>query len=800
MMNSELSFGAWLKKRRKALDLTQKELADRVCCAVITLQKIEANERRPSAQIAALLAEHLAISPEDRAAFISFARTPPGLPAALTSGAWRHELHRLTNLPTPLTPLIGREHDIAVIRERLLDGASRLLTLVGPPGVGKTRLAIQAAASLADDFGDGLCYVALAALSDPDLVPAAIAGTLSVNEMPGQSLASRLKTYLGEKHLLLVLDNFEHVGAAAPLLGELLEACPWLTIMVTSRTPLRIRGERQYAVVPLLTPAGEPETVEPTELLRYSAVALFVERSQAGRSAFTLTRENAAAVAALCVRLDGLPLAIELVAARIAALPPRALLERLDGSLLLHADWMRDASPRHRTLHDAIEWSYALLTPHAQRYLARSSVFMDGWTLDAADGVLSIDQGVSDDSRTNLDVLTSLVESNLVVRLKRQGETRFALLETIRAYALERLVERGEEALVRQRHAAYFLALAEKADPHLRTAGQGPWLDRLEAESGNLRAALAWFFDHGEGAGMGLRLVAALSWFWVMRSRLSEGWEWSTRALACRNDPRTDRQAAARVLLGVGSFAWQRGDLSAARGFMEESIAACRAGGSELHGELAWGLSGLAMIASFQVDRETAQAAATECLDRARELGDKWLIGLNLNPAAEASLLRHDYPAASVLLKESLALFREVGDRWAMAVPLLNHGYMDAIEGNLPAARAQLEESIASCRSVGEMDTRSRALAILAGVAQQEGNLEEAAVLYRESLDLLRRMGLEESCADAVYNLASIAEAQGHQKLAAKLFGDCLVLFERQGREEGAARCRSKLSMVPPKR
>ncbi len=795
MMNSELSFGTWLKKRRKALDLTQQELADRVCCAVITLQKIEASERRPSTQIAALLAEHLAITPEDRAAFISFARTPPGLPAAHASGAWRHESHRLANLPTPLTPLIGREHDIAILRERLLDGASRLLTLVGPPGVGKTRLAIQVAASLVDDFGDGLCYVALATVCDPALVPAAIAGTLGVNEMPGQSLAGRLKTYLGEKHLLLVLDNFEQVGVAAPILGELLEACPWLTIMVTSRAPLRIRGERQYAVVPLLTPAGELATLEPPELLRYSAVALFVERCQAARSDFSLTRENAAAVAALCVRLDGLPLAIELVAARIAVLPPQARLERLAGSLLLHADWMRDALPRHRTLHDAIEWSYALLTPDAQRFLARSSVFVDGWTLDAADGVLSVDQGASGDLRTNLDVLTSLVESSLVVRLKRQGEPRLALLETIRAYALERLVEFEEEALVRQRHAAYFLALAEEADRHLRTADQGPWLDRLEAESGNLRAALAWFFDHGEGAAGGLRLVAALAWFWVMRSRLSEGWEWSTRALAYRNDPRTDQQATARVLLGVGSLAWQRGDLDAARSFMGESITACRAGGSELHGQLAWGLSGLAMIAAFQVDRETAQAAAGECLDRARNLGDKWLIALNLNPAAEASMLRHDYPAASALLEESLALFREVGDRWAIALPLLNHGYMNAIEGNLPAARAQLEESIALCRSVGEMDTRSRALAVLAGVAQQEGNLEEAAALYRESLDLLRRMGLEGSCADAVYNLASIAEAQGYQELAAKLFGDCLALFERQGNQEGAAHCRSKLSM-----
>jgi transcriptional regulator with XRE-family HTH domain len=366
-MHVETSFGQWLKKRRKALDLTQEELAQRVPCAVITLQKLEADQRRPSKQMAERLAKHLGIAVEERQAFVRFARMKPGahwpeMPAAQLA-IWSPWLRHLTNLPVPPTSLIGRDQDVTAVRERLLGDANRLLTLVGPPGVGKTRLAIQTATSLLDDYGDGVYIVQLAPVLDPDQISPAIARTLEVDAMPGRALDDRLREYLRDKHMLLVLDNFEQVVTAAPLVDKLLAKCPWLCILVTSRAPLRIRRERQFPVSPLAVPSAEDAALEPAELLRYSAIALFVERARSIRLDFHLTQQNAGVVAELCTRLDGLPLAIELVAARIGVLPPQSLLEHVDRQQLLHTNGLRDLSERHRTLHSAIDWSYALLAP-----------------------------------------------------------------------------------------------------------------------------------------------------------------------------------------------------------------------------------------------------------------------------------------------------------------------------------------------------------------------------------------------------------------------------------------------------
>jgi predicted ATPase/DNA-binding XRE family transcriptional regulator len=787
------SFGQWLKKRRKTLDLTQAELAKRVGCAVITIQKIEADQRQPSKQMAGLLAEHLNIPDEARQEFVRFAREESGLQRLtafdeLSRRALRSfSPFQMKNIPTPPTLLIGRDQDVAAARKRLLDGDTRLLTILGPPGVGKTRLAIQVASDLREEFEQGVHFVSLAPVNDSNLVAATIAQALGVNQIGERSFSDRLKEYLRDKHALLALDNFEQVVAAARLVAELLSACPWISILVTSRAPLSIRGERRFPVSPLTLPAEENENIDPSELMRYSAIELFVERAQAVNPDFVLRSENANVVAAICKHLDGLPLAIELVSARIDFLPPQTLLEQLGGSTMLHANGLGDVSDRHRTLYHAIDWSYTLLTAGEQTLLTRLSVFHGGWTLEAARGIMP-EYSTSDIQ----EALRSLVSNHLVLQYKYHDQPRFALLETVRAYALERLAETGAETDIRQRHAEYYLALAEEADSHLRTSAQMVWLDRLEAERGNLRAALAWFIDQVRDAESGLRLAGALAWFWTMRCHLSEGREWSTRALQIGSD--ISPVLRARALFGSGSIAWLQGDVSAARALMEECVALYRNLGLSQRWNLAWALTGLAMIAAYQADYEATHATAEEAIVVARQVSDEWMIALALCAGGEGGMMRQDYAAARSCFKESSRIFRKTGDMFGLGIALLDWGYMDSIQGNYEKAHDRLAESIAMFRNVGERWMRAIALNILGQVVQQQGDCDQATVYYSESLDLLRKMGLETSIADVLFSLAQLVRAQGHFVLAKRLYEECLTLFLKQGNEAKAAECRAGLT------
>ncbi|NTU86304.1 MAG: protein kinase, partial [Chloroflexales bacterium] len=480
---------------------------------------------------------------------------------------------RQHNLPVQPTALIGREREGAALVTLLRRDDVRLVTLTGPGGAGKTRLALQAAADTLDDYADGTFFVGLAAISAPDLVATAIAQTLGLREDAGQSPVSALIDYLRPRQMLLLLDNFEQVIAAATLLPDLLALCPGLKILVTSRELLRLRGEHELSVPPLRAPARRrgAHGAEPLEVLtQYEAVRLFIERAQVARPDFAVTSANAPAVAEICHRLDGLPLAIELAAARVRLLTPQALLARLGRPLKLLTDGARDLPARQRTLRGTIEWSYALLSPEEQALLARLSVFVGGWALEAAEAICGAEGG-----QDLLDSLASLDQKSLIRQEAERAEPRFAMLETIREYAMERLAERAERGPTLQRHAAYYRLIAEQALAELRGAGQIVWLDRLEQEHDNLRAALDWGLgaqaqDGWAGGDEPLQhamgLSGALAHFWQLRGYLGEGRRWLEAALATADRAQAPPSPAlVGVILGAAELALAQGDQATAR-------------------------------------------------------------------------------------------------------------------------------------------------------------------------------------------------------------------------------------------
>ena len=530
-MADEELFGRWLRARRKALDLTQNDLAHHIGCSVVAIRKFEAGERRPSKQIAERLAVYLAIPPDEHAAFIRFARgrstpNPPlGSEQRATPDPWRALSVHPTNLFAPPARLIGCEQAVAAVRDYLLRDEVRLLTLLGAPGVGKSCLGLQAAASLVEQFRDGAFFVELGSIEDPDLVATTIAQTLGVVSAGNQPPSAGLAQFLKNKQMLLLLDNFEHVVAAAPLLTDLLAACPGLKVLVTSRAALHVQNEWHYSVSPLALPdlARLPDV---ETLSHYSAVALFVQSARVVRPDFTLTSANAHAVAAICTRLDGLPLAIKLAAAHSRLLSPPDLLKRLmDGPALLQmlADGPRDLPARQQSLRDAIDRSYNLLGPEEQKLCRRLAVFAGGFSLAAAEAVTS---ATHDLSANIIRGAEALIDQSLLQSQKPEaGEPRFEMLVTIRESALERLKLSGELARIQRRHGGYYLRLAETAEPHLSGEEQTLWLNRLERDHDNLRAALRWALDRRE-MRIALRLCVALDRFWLLQGHQSERRKW----------------------------------------------------------------------------------------------------------------------------------------------------------------------------------------------------------------------------------------------------------------------------------
>ena len=684
---------------------------------------------------------------------------------------------RPNNLPAQPTPLIGREKEVEAVSELLLRDDVRLVSLTGPGGTGKTRLGLQVGADMIEDFNDGVFFVSLASITDADLVTSTIAHTLGVQKSGDQPILVGLKSYLKDKSILLVLDNFEQVASAAPLVSDLLATCPLLKVLVTSREVLHLQGEREYQVLPLSLP--DLESLPPVEALsQYEAVELFIQRALALKPDFSVTNENAPAVAEICSRLDGLPLAIELAASRINLLTPKAILTRLSSRMKLLTGGARDLPARQQTIRNAIAWSYDLLDESEKILFRCLSVFVGGCTLEAAEEVCNTAGDPSAGSGQVLEIdifdgVASLVDKSLLKQEEVGDEPRFVMLETVREYGLERLRESGEEEDIRQHHLSFFLALAEAAEPELHGPGQVEWMDRLEVEHDNLRTALGWSLGSGK-AEAGMRMAGALQWFWNVRSYLNEGREWLERVLAESRGASTSVRA--KALDGAGALARIQGDYTVALSRLEESVAIGRELGDKEG--IANSLFSLGLIVSSQREYGRTAALWEESLSLYRELGDKWGIGHSLRFLGSEALTQGDHDRATELLEEGLNLLREAGDKWGIAESLRSLGRLTRDQGKYSRAEELLEESLALWRELGDKQGIALSLRNLGHVAYYQDDYKRAQALLEESLVLFREVGAKWAIPRCMGMLAIVVGAQGRYKRAARLFGATKVLRE----------------------
>jgi predicted ATPase/class 3 adenylate cyclase len=688
---------------------------------------------------------------------------PSDFPALKTLG------NRPTNLPTQPNELVGREAEVGAITNLLRNAGPRLVTLTGPGGTGKTRLALQVGAELLEEFRSGVFFVSLAPVADEDQVIPAIAETLAVREAAGEDLADTLRTYLSEKAMLLVLDNLEHVIGAAPRITELLEAAD-LRMLVTSRERLHLAAEHVYEVPPLVLPGSDQRNL--ATLLENDAVALFTARAQAADPSFRLTADNAADVVAICRALDGLPLALELAAARIPVLSPQALLTRLDKRLSLLTGGARDADKRQRTLRGALEWSHDLLDPSEQTLFARLAVFVDGCRLDAAENVCRPSNGVA-----GLDTLQSLVDKSLVrQRADPDGERRFWMLETIREYAGERLAEREEDGLLAQRHADYFLELAEQAEPALWAGRTEEWLPRLEVEQPNFRAALEHWFG-ADDAELALRLAGALYPFWEIRGQHSEAHTWLMRTLALDGDV----SLAYRIkgLIGAGRASGWGFEWRAMAECLEEAVELSRQVG-DVEG-IGRCLGFIGHLRLFTGDREGAAAVLGEALDLARKSGDRHSVARALHNAAAAAVEERDFARAREMYEEAIAIARAEGLGVALSSSATQLGWLAILEHDYERAARQLHDAVRQLEEVGEKLWAPIAQRYVALLKLLQGEIGDAEVILRQSLTGGREQAPAWQLVYWVEGFAAVATAKGESARAARLWGATDGLWQRFG-------------------
>jgi predicted ATPase/transcriptional regulator with XRE-family HTH domain len=769
------NFGQWLSRQRKARDLTQEDLAERLGCSVWSIQKIEVGTRRPSRQVAELLAGYFDIPDGERAAFLQFARGLAGEwdhpPAAAGPQTGPGTLSHPNNLPVQLTSFVGRDIELPRIRDLMLTADVRLLTLTGPPGTGKTRLALQAAAELLPYFDDGVFFVNLAPISDASLVISEIAQNLGVSSSGARSLFEAVEGYLRDRRLLLVLDNFEQVAVAAPPVAELLMRAPRVKVLATSRVPLHVRGEKEFAVPPLQLP--DTEHLPPLDQLgRYEAVRLFVQRAADVNAGFEMTGDNASTVAQICARLDGLPLAIELAAARVKVLSPQGILERLESRLGLLTGGARDLPARQRTLRSAIEWSYDLLAEEEKKLFRRLGVFVGGFTLDAAEAVCRGGTGRQQSAQDPplrreagtlspieidlLDGIASLVDSSLLRQQEGAAqEPRFVMLETIHEYARDRLQESGGKEAVSLLHALYFMALAEEANLKVWGLTEAGWLDRLDEEHDNLRAAIAWGHEVKGDAEIELRLAVALARFWEIRGYLYEGRERIAAALS-RPESR------------------------------EEKVTALRA----------WALTQSASLNFWQSDYQAARLATEEALAIFQALGEQAGIARALTDLSDVARAQGDYGKALVLGEQSLDVNRALGDAHGTVVSLVMVGWAEMRPGYYARAAQHLEEALELARQIKVPNRIGLALSALGEVMLRLGNYERAISLLEESLAIRRSTGYRWGIAATLGTIALAAIQQHDFARATEMLAESLTLRKERGDKGGVAWCLERFAGV----
>lgn len=756
------SFGYWVRRRRKVLDLTQEELAQRVGCAAVTLRKIEADERRPSVQMAKRFAHCLALPDAECSQFIAAAlgrRLVTQLPIPSNLGSRKPP----GNLPAPVTSLVGRSTEIATISDCLRTQGVRLLTLTGPVGVGKTRLALEAGQRLLGEYRDGVFLVALAPVQDPAVVPTATAMVLGVREARDCDLTKSVADFLAAKESLLIFDNFEHLLPATSFLSELLSTCTDLRVLVTSRARLHLYGEHEMVVLPLAL----PERDDPLNAADVAAVRLFCDRAQAAQAGFHLTPSLTPVVAEICRRLDGLPLAIELAAARIRLFSPQELQQRLEHRLPLLSHGAADMLPRLRGLETAIAWSYGVLSPAERILFSRLAVFVDGFSLRAAKAVCDfpfIEQVVAADHETSLTLpdvaqgVESLLDQSLLsrrttesgspspsrifcarcpsqmAREAAESVSRFFLLETIREFALDRLRANGELAMMQQSHAEYFVDWAEQAESQLNGPDQVVWLAQLERESDNLRTALTWLLATRQ-LTVAARLACALGAFWQRHGHYSEGRRWLQQILEQVSPDDLPDTLRARTLQAAASLAHRQGNRQMAQQWLMESLTlfgtADPLGVARVLFDLGW----------IAIDS-----------------GD-WTEGVRLN-------------------QESLALARAADDPCATYQALTNLGWAQLSAGHEEIAETLFGEALEHAQRIEHVKGIAVSLANLGWIALYQGDMERAASLVHDSLRLCCLLGEREVLAECLDVLAIVAVRKGDACRAAHLSGAAEVVWQ----------------------
>ncbi len=675
----------------------------------------------------------------------------------------------LWKVPATFTPLIGREQDVVTVCTLLRRPDVRLLTLLGTGGIGKTRVSLQVAVEMRETFADGVCFVLLALVTDPELVIPTIAQEFGIQETGNQPIFEQVKLTLREKRCLLILDNFEQVVAAAPQVEELLAACPHVKIVVTSRAVLHLQAEHEFPLAPLALPDLR-QLSESDAITDYAAIKLFEQRAQAVLPNFQITQANVQAIAEICVRLDGLPLAIELAAARSKLLPPQALLGRLAQGLQVLGSGARTLPERQQTLRNTLRWSYDLLEAEAKRLFRRLAVFVGGWTLEAAEVVC---QSIGEQTIDMLDGLASLIDKSLVRRTEQEGEEpRFTMLQTIREYGLECLKESGEAGMIQYAHAAYYLLLAEKAEPELQGAQQAVWLERLDREYENLRAALQWLVGREEKE-MALRLGAALMRLCFVRGYLSEGRQWMDRAWAQKGKAATSVRI--KVLVAMAWLAYYQNDVERLMLLGEQA--------RELSAELtekrdiANVLKIQGFVASVKGDYVTARALYGQGLTISRELGDKRGIAESFSIAAHEAFGRSDYASAGTLCEECVKLYKELGDKWRIGEMLFFLADTNFYQGDYKTARSLIKEGLAISRELGNQRNLiyEESLRILGEVAFNQGDYTAAHSYLKEALTIARELGNRWASSGALGILGQIALHRGDYTTAHALLEESLT-------------------------